>query len=1285
MHRVLPLRGRHFPSRHIRARCLHRLALAPSSLERTQRTLLPAIQSIRPTLPLGSTDTSLLIGQFRHFSTGDSSNSTEELQQDLSATPKVPLIPVVDDDEDDFVSDELRYNFRGKLNNWYKANFDVSIKDCFDCKLLETSLVDRSAPSQQLWTASFTCPITGHVSQASFLPGAPFAQTHDRRTYFPTKKLANQSAAMNALHCHCPDIAQQPPSGEPLDPFRFGAIIAKSQLQLWYMQHHKVVFDDNLVVETETMISKGKQKGGTWWTACFRCPVTGTRFPAMELFDYEQRMQEEGRFWYRRKGDAIHAALARAMVAKHDTVDSLSEEELMGYCTNQSQAVQLLSEWFQKRHHTEITKDNFVASMGSWKGSGGNRWTASFICPLTGNRYDSGALRKVDVALTDGGTHWYARKDDAIIAAALRAYDVMQFELNQKAEPRFCTDHPSTFHEGVTKTVDGEAPEEDPQIGLDNSEDVFSLGKSQGRKHDVETLFSNELEGDSSFGLLKKSSFFDLPTEPASAVTPTSEASWETESSYSAEESADELDEDDEDNFVIQFIPQRVGKQSQDTSVAPTALDIVAQTWIEKGRPLTASSSPSASEKNTCPQQERQNAIDRALTWVEHQRDMNPSKKQSRTLFDDRRNATRLTIGKMLLEALATSHQRVPAERDTHGVEKAAKQILDLLWASPSTAPDSDCYASYINCLEGSPTRVTAKATKIWNAMTKTQEYDGRFLPAPTTAVFNSVIRRRAEAGVKTPLSDLEGRNPNRESFLACLSAIAHASGSTGSGFDTQYILDCLQAMKTTETETPLEHDIDVYNAPMRWSGGTFGAHTRPYSRCIPWDDLTTRFLADQDKALHFSEQDPLVREAYALDNWLDAIDNNAFGANIKANIETYESVIQAWIRTGTLEGIQKAEDVLKRVLSSDSVTLRLQTFHPLLVASAYLGDTQRVESLVRVMADAGISTDDSRIQLIPLLARASRKSTKNVDGTDNLELIQSIIESYKEQPGQFVDAKVFALSIEALCKCGLQNPTSRDDYVFGIMKAVEAFDDFALYIYKNTHDDSRQLQHLAANAAIVYSQAFASLRDLDTDGKNSREIWNWADKIIRRTDEYRILQRTLASASTSNVSSEPVMFDDGFDYRYEAVLRNPRLSSWSDFYTLLIKTMADEAVSSEGRAAECVRLCLQIAEFMREGAERDFETDSHAYRDVAAALDGLAMGGPLLSQVKEELAAVLGQHHTSRSKRQQPVKHAHANASVAKKDFNRRRRKRSSSDQKHQQQRPRNNQGRRKRMNSTA
>jgi hypothetical protein len=882
--------------------------------------------------------------------------------------------------------------------------------------------------------------------------------------------------------------------------------------------------------------------------------------------------------------------------------------------------------WYRKNHNLSIGRDSFVATMSSLKGrgDGGNWWTASFICPLSGDRYDAGTLRNHDNVRCDSDqVRWYRRKDDAISAAASRALDMIQNQESGVKEPRYCEEDPSGAEELSGPKINALSSLEATVVGGDEiaDEDVYEI------QHVMNTV------------------------------------------EISAQ------DKGEEEEYTIQYIPRRDGVTSH--SGARTTLDLIAETWIEST--ISSEKRLHAMPMRQSPATERHAAIDTALEWIAQQQ--TEQRRQGgggeRVQFDSHHQQVSVKISNMMLTSLANANHRLPFCAEKKGVEKAAKAILDLMWSSKATKPNSHSYGAYFRCLEGrDPLSIAKRAQRIFDAMKNGSEIEGRILPQPNIGTLNSLIQLWAQVGGKTGRFELDSdTRPNRDTFLAMLSSMTYPAtveDETGS-FDTNYARECIDGLRELSEkldDESLRPDTQIYNSALRWSGGLLSSSTRPYARSMPWDsydEIFRRGFCDGN--------DPIIEDARAMENWLEIMENGK--SAVRPNIETYESVIQAWTRTGTAEGLLRAEALADRALEKADSTLqpRLHTFHPIISAWIYSGADQgpvkvqewidRLDTASDALSDLQL---DGRVRAAPIMAHLScqnrilaqmegiegpnsdtlhhglpegMQATKNGDEHRKLlesanlsfQCLRGLVDDLKSQRGVFLEADVFSLTIRAcsngaLAHCREGNMGQAEVAVSEMLEVVAEFDGVIANLFSAGNSlneaSSQQMLHLMHRAPQVYSSALIGLRDLDhfERGRYNNEAdeidhshllrhVQALEKMIRRIEEFRIIlnenstQSELAPHNSEHVTEESIVYDDLFSYPSTALITRPLSKTRTGLLAQILQA-SDENYRPLRKDAELLRLCMVVTDILRANNGKMEDSTVSVYKGAAQLLKRL-------------------------------------------------------------------------------
>jgi hypothetical protein len=529
-----------------------------------------------------------------------------------------------------------------------------------------------------------------------------------------------------------------------------------------------------------------------------------------------------------------------------------------------------------------------------------DHWAASFTCPVdtetdTGRPnafYQAGVLRSAsdEAKRHSDGRVMYLKKSTAMRAAAGSVLDVIQYQKLGIVEPRFCEEDPSLWGKQVTTDE-----------------------TSHGTKPTVVTL----------------------AREPVPVDTTTSQkASGKQLVSDATDESSE---------FIIWDIPRNNGRPPYQRIVEALSNNASAS-------PATTSENSTKMPIPLNPEQQLLLAVDNAYAWLKQVNGLRPQAPSPHRLVLPRTETpSTLLMGKILLSAMADAIQNTAFADQSHGVEKAAKRILDVLWETKNSKPDTDAYTSFLKCLQSnSPKAVAAKAERIVFNMRTGTPANGRVLPKPNTGTINALIQLWAQVGGTSGRYENldEDFLPDRESFLSVLSSAAYepTTKDEKGGFDPEFARQCVQRMKELADEDPanqsLRPDTQIYNAPLRWSGGLIGRKTRPYARFIPWDNYREIFESGFRTA---DDDDDLMNEARSMEGWMEEMASNA-DDSAAPDIETYEAVIQAWVRVGSRAGLERAEFLAEKLLSDSSdcsVIPRLQTFHPILSAWMHSEDRE--------------------------------------------------------------------------------------------------------------------------------------------------------------------------------------------------------------------------------------------------------------------------------------------------------------------------------------------------------
>lgn len=548
-------------------------------------------------------------------------------------------------------------------------------------------------------------------------------------------------------------------------------------------------------------------------------------------------------------------------------------------------------------------------------------WTAVFECPVSSIQYPAGSLRRdpgptTHLQVDDGSIVCYQKKSKARHAAAARALDAIQYKLLGITEPRLCVEDPSEygdsscFSSSVRQAVTEQAQDADAQPETTPSMDVMTHDENL---NDVSILCSEDDE----------------------------------------EEAEEEL-------FIAQCpVPSRDDPPYRKALQALASGDSHSSTScsIENERiPLALN-----------PLQRLKQAIRLANSWSKAQQAKRkaPVSPSRRILKCNEPSFLTLTIGTALLASLAEANQSIEITSNVYGVEAAASNVLRVLLLHADnlncTRPmDPNVFRSFLFCLEDpSPITVVQKAEDFVRKMREGEKWNGCSLPKPDAELVNALIQLQAQVGGTSGRYDRLDSDfvPNKESFMSILSSqIYHPVQDEFRGFDADFCHQCIKRMnelsEATQNEA-LRPDVQVYNAPLRWYGGSQFRKSRPYARMIPPDNFN-RIYANGFQ----SSEDIFTSDAKSIEAWMDFMIESP-ESRVSPDIETYEAVIQAWTRSGTRSGLERAQEIASRLLEPDASTPqpRLQTIRPVVLAWVASNDPDgpsKIQQLIDLLEIAG-------------------------------------------------------------------------------------------------------------------------------------------------------------------------------------------------------------------------------------------------------------------------------------------------------------------------------------------
>jgi hypothetical protein len=609
--------------------------------------------------------------------------------------------------------------------------------------------------------------------------------------------------------------------------------------------------------------------------------------------------------------------------------------------------------------------------------------------------------------------------------------------------------------------------------------------------------------------------------------------------------------------------------------------------------------------------------------------------------------------------------------------EQIATQLLERMWAfaaSSEEQPSAETYNAYLKCIHGPSTHGAARrASEILTRMqTSEPDESGRVLPLPNVGTLNAVLqlwaRVKDETTRREGMQDVyerlvqngNGGNtivPNRETFVTILSSEAE------DGLDTVFAKSWIDRMADISHDNPsLLPDSEVWNAPLRWSGvkDELAAGSRSPAS---WDDYSSIFQSGFRPVSN--GEDFHSEQAQKAEAWLEQMKD----ANpALPNIETYESLIQALVRTGTRNGLKKAEAWAEQVIASSSqLKPRLSTFHPIIAAWAYCGDDEgpewvtgwikRLESLGdRSLPDgrvkgayvqALVSVQQTKLKSIQTVGDEQSERTSLADEVQQAArkcstYLESLCAEINQGKRDFIlDATVFQqailawkTSIQAYDRAGGNDLERIDQAAEGLVHIVNQFDSliYSLQLLPNEGNKSlssssdQQRRHLMLTAIGVLDAYLHSLIVIDRFRQrlprwDKKEILlqrqlSQIEKLIRRCDELRQIYHK--TEGRNDPSGRKQRADEFLTYRDNFYYHTPQLSELPNRDAIFSRFFANfEVVRPPPLPGDLIRISLQIAKSVNIWDEKH-KADLHKmHRGQAKLLEHLIAN-------KDELRLVL-------------------------------------------------------------
>ena len=658
-----------------------------------------------------------------------------------------------------------------------------------------------------------------------------------------------------------------------------------------------------------------------------------------------------------------------------------------------------LHEWYQRASRDGEGGELVLNTESKVLDDGKQHWTAEFqLSSSPPVLYKSGSLlettRKTERRTVDGKVY-YRKRRTAVQAAAARAIDVIQYHAEGSLEPRICAEDPSTLEPPpISQQVAEPTSTEPPRALLNNyfqsnhpeclpiskhfqsSSLMCGEGKTwwtasftspadgvvygagsfidklrwgEPRYFDGKVYYPREkwaVQAVSArfldcvafeMGSLDQQLCHEDPSSPSTQAShpdsPNRELSKKKDLAETIVGSLGLRVFEGAGDGIRETNKPEVGVQSKRNG---TTLERIMEAWSDSVvTPVDETRIASPLPMLWTPNDERRKVLADAETWYCSMKPgAIPEEVQGKyQLFHNPLRLATLSAGNSILWALARVSQVGSAfGTDESSAEHIASRIVDILWET--CEPTTETYNAYLRCMEG-PTwdKIARKADQIFQNMVDEKGGNaGIVLPSANIETYNTMIMLWARAGGEEGKQRCEGLfakisshptlSPNRTTFMNILSC----AGTRGTQLDLAWARSWMERMSLNG----ITIDTTVCNSALPWSGEP----SETWMNSEIWDDYKALFSAG------FKDSDAEATEnAEAVGEWMVYMKQKHA---LEPDIVTHEAAIQAWVRTATREGVEKAEAIVEELMKSEHPLhshVRAQTVHPIVAAHAFAGE----------------------------------------------------------------------------------------------------------------------------------------------------------------------------------------------------------------------------------------------------------------------------------------------------------------------------------------------------------
>jgi len=702
-------------------------------------------------------------------------------------------------------------------------------------------------------------------------------------------------------------------------------------------------------------------------------------------------------------------------------------------------------------------------------------WTATFKCPETGEEFASGMLRSgaspSEMKVIDDDV-CYKNQKMAEHAACSRAIDSLSFrEFLKRRDTGFVIDEMNIMR----------LCEEEPYLAEIKQPSVVKSASPSPSSNPQRITLPLSLTNEDIPVYARGSS--ELDAQISATVADTGDG----DSMVRVYDNLDDA-EYAEDDHVVQLLPGTPpvynAKETPAAASAgfgiPTTMERILAAWADAPSSIYTDTKATIGGSELVPVENRftiMESVSNSLAWFHRLEngieasnnaliDKNPKFEPKLTVGTLRRMPVSVSACNAILRALAEANaalsfhdqstldlsidsgfQTPCIDKDTGYIESLAKEILDrvqntnteeeLSPMSTSRRPNVETFNTLIGCIRRRTSFDTAVAAEsVLSRMLNAKEGD---MPRPNVGTFNAVIdlwaavpgkqgRKKVEElfskmiAESSLLGDDSALRPNRDTFISALHGLTQFDGSDGANSDltfaeddSKYWIERMKVLAAEYGDDSLLPDTEAYNAPLRWSG-SFGQHA------ANWDDYASIY---EDGFVDESVTTSRDKNAETMERWLLGMEElSKDNPRIHPTIESYESIIQAWVRTGRYKGVLRAEEWAKRVIETAStgasdlhIYPRFQTFHPIIAAWAYCGHPERVKQWDDTLEGISIGNlselkPDGRIMAALIVAWRERQRLYSEENAAT----DSPLQAQERVDASFDAAKTSMAYLEDLC-----------------------------------------------------------------------------------------------------------------------------------------------------------------------------------------------------------------------------------------------------------------------------